>query len=158
MSRDKTWDLGSGSAPYPQYDALRDSNLRQYFESRQVQQFLHQMGWVDKEGRIVDLDKHKSKLNIIEQEFKYAEKAEYWRMKEEEEMRVRKKITLQCGSCYLHLCYPYDFERVKRKRMLSTCVSIFFLNFQRIVLRRESSRQNDTELWRRQRGQSDSRD
>eukprot|EP00294_Goniomonas_avonlea_P017425 CAMPEP_0114553576 /NCGR_PEP_ID=MMETSP0114-20121206/7738_1 /TAXON_ID=31324 /ORGANISM="Goniomonas sp, Strain m" /LENGTH=134 /DNA_ID=CAMNT_0001738541 /DNA_START=212 /DNA_END=616 /DNA_ORIENTATION=+ len=45
------------------------------------------MGWVDKEGRIVDLDKHKSKLSIIEQEFKYAEKSEYWRMKEEEDMR-----------------------------------------------------------------------
>lgn len=29
----------------------------------------------------------RSKLNIIEQEFKYAEKTEFWRLKEEEEMR-----------------------------------------------------------------------
>mmetsp|Transcript_24403 Transcript_24403/g.79711 ORF Transcript_24403/g.79711 Transcript_24403/m.79711 type:complete len:159 (-) Transcript_24403:635-1111(-) len=45
------------------------------------------MGWVDKEGKIVDLDKFRGKLNIIEQEFKYAEKTEFWRLKEEEEMR-----------------------------------------------------------------------
>ena len=29
----------------------------------------------------------RGKLNIIEQEFKYAEKTEFWRLKEEEEMR-----------------------------------------------------------------------
>jgi hypothetical protein len=29
----------------------------------------------------------RAKLNIIEQEFKYAEKTEFWRMKEEEDMR-----------------------------------------------------------------------
>jgi hypothetical protein len=34
-----------------------------------------------------------SKLNIIEQEFKYAEKTEFWRMKEEEEMRRTIQVT-----------------------------------------------------------------
>lgn len=44
--REKGWELGTGRAPYQTYDALRDTNLRQFFESRNVQQFLHNMGWV----------------------------------------------------------------------------------------------------------------
>ena len=43
----------------------------------------------------------RSKLNIIEQEFKYAEKTEFWRLKEEEEMRrtiqvKRERALLDC--------------------------------------------------------------
>eukprot|EP00277_Geminigera_cryophila_P016659 CAMPEP_0179437432 /NCGR_PEP_ID=MMETSP0799-20121207/21328_1 /TAXON_ID=46947 /ORGANISM="Geminigera cryophila, Strain CCMP2564" /LENGTH=189 /DNA_ID=CAMNT_0021218369 /DNA_START=145 /DNA_END=714 /DNA_ORIENTATION=+ len=85
--RERGFSLGTAPAPLPSYDALRDGNLRQYFESKTVQKFLQGSGWIDKEGRIVDLDKFRSKLNIIEQEFKYAEKTEFWRLKEEEEMR-----------------------------------------------------------------------
>ena len=87
QEREAGFSLSSAPAPLPTYDALRDANLRQHFESRGVQRFLQAKGWVDKTGRIIDLDKYRSKLNIIEQEFKYAEKTEQWRLKEEEEMR-----------------------------------------------------------------------
>lgn len=87
VDRETGFRLSSAPAPLPTYDALRDGNLRQHFESRGVQRFLQQKGWVDKTGRIIDLDKYRSKLNIIEQEFRYAEKTEDWRLKEEEEMR-----------------------------------------------------------------------
>ena len=55
--RERGFALNSASAPLPSYDALRDGNLRQYFESKTVQTFLQSSGWIDKEGRIVDLDK-----------------------------------------------------------------------------------------------------
>jgi hypothetical protein len=35
---------------------------------------------------------NKAKLSIIEQEFSHAEKSEYWRQKEEEEMRRRVQL------------------------------------------------------------------
>jgi hypothetical protein len=73
----------------PKYDALHDGNLRHFFESRKVQSHLYNSGMIDKSGRVVDLEKCKSKLYIIDQEFKHAEKAEYWRQKEEEEIRKR---------------------------------------------------------------------
>jgi hypothetical protein len=38
---------------------------------------------------VLDLDKAKAKLAIIDNEFKHAEKSEYWRQKEETEMRRR---------------------------------------------------------------------
>jgi len=47
------------------------------------------MGMIDHSGRIIDQAKNRSKLFIIEQEFKQAEKAEYMRKKEEQEMRRR---------------------------------------------------------------------
>ena len=47
---------------------------------------------IDAGGRIIDLEANKAKLSIIEQEFKAAEQEELERLKEEEEMRVRKMI------------------------------------------------------------------
>ena len=63
--RERGFALNSGPAPLPSYDALRDGNLRQYFESKTVQTFLQSSGWIDKEGRIVDLDKFRHVLHAL---------------------------------------------------------------------------------------------
>ena len=63
----------------PDYNSLYDQNLRHYFDNRRTQQFLYKCGLIDREGRVVDQEKNKSKLFIIEQEFKHAEKEEFWR-------------------------------------------------------------------------------
>ncbi len=55
--RESKFTLSAAKAPLPNYDALRDSNLRQYFESRTVQKFLQSAGWIDKSGKIIDLDR-----------------------------------------------------------------------------------------------------
>ena len=95
----------------PEYNGLFDKNLRHHFESRTTQRLLHGAGLVrgsggdaplssvhahscalaqiDGEGHVVDLGKNMSKLSIIEQEFRAAEKQEQIRLREEEEMRVR---------------------------------------------------------------------
>lgn len=71
-----------------EYNALRDPNMRHYFQNRAVQSHLYKTGQIDKSGRVIDFERNKSKLHIIEQEFKAAEKVEFWRKREEEEMRV----------------------------------------------------------------------
>jgi len=73
----------------PKYDPLYDRNLRHFFENSTVQNHLYSTGLIDTAGRVINLEKNMSKLCIIEQEFKAAEKAEYWRKKEEDEMRYR---------------------------------------------------------------------
>ena len=61
-------------------------------------------GWLNKAlalfavGDMLSLNS--SKLNIIEQEFKYAEKTEFWRMKEEEEMRRTIQVWIILSSEY----------------------------------------------------------
>ena len=82
------WDA-SPAPPLSSYDALRDPNMRHYFENRSVQAHLYKTGQIDAAGRVIDMSKNASKFAIIEQEFKAAEKLEYWRKKEEAEMRHR---------------------------------------------------------------------
>jgi hypothetical protein len=59
VERETRFTLSGAPAPLPTYDALRDVNLRQYFESKTVQRLLQQKGWVDKTGKIIDLDKYR---------------------------------------------------------------------------------------------------
>ena len=82
------WDA-SPAPPLSSYDALRDPNMRHYFENRSVQAHLYKTGQIDAAGRVIDMSKNASKFAIIDQEFKAAEKLEYWRKKEEAEMRHR---------------------------------------------------------------------
>ena len=72
-----------------EYNALHDPNMRHFFESRHNQYLLYRTGQIDSNGRVIDLDRNKSKLAILEREFKEAEKIEEKRQREEQEMRVR---------------------------------------------------------------------
>ncbi|GMI48531.1 hypothetical protein TrCOL_g5183 [Triparma columacea] len=74
------------------YNALYDPNMRHFFENSVVQSHLYRSGQIDKAGRVIDLDKNKSKLHIIEKEFQSAERAEEMRQREEEEMRRRVQL------------------------------------------------------------------
>ena len=67
------WDA-SPAPPLSSYDALRDPNMRHYFENRSVQAHLYKTGQIDAAGRVIDMSKNASKFAIIEQEFKAAEK------------------------------------------------------------------------------------
>jgi hypothetical protein len=73
----------------PRYQSLQDTALSKFYEHRRVQEHLLQMGLIDHDGHVIDLDKHKSKLNIIEQEFAKAEKEEDLKAREERDMRKR---------------------------------------------------------------------
>jgi hypothetical protein len=96
-----------------QYNPLYDANLRNFFSGNSVRSTLFRLGMVsvgaagfcasaatcnargtqiDREGRVIDADKHKGKLHIIEQEFANVEKEEEERLKEEEEIRRRVRI------------------------------------------------------------------
>lgn len=93
-----------------EYSALHDPNMRHYFENPKVQRLLYETGQIDKHGRVIDLEKNKSKLNILEREFKKAEQMEEERLKDEAEMRV---------SCFINLCHSSKYcckYRVQRTR------------------------------------------
>lgn len=102
-TKPRDFNLSTGPAQIPEYNALRDSHLGYFFRSKFVQRTLLDAGLVsgyaafrgthsfqiDKYGRLIDIEKNKGRLNIIEQEFRNAERAEEQRMREEEESRVR---------------------------------------------------------------------
>lgn len=78
-----------GAVRLPSYNALYDPNMRHFFENEHTQRLLYGSGQIDKHGRVIDLEKNKSKLFILEKEFEAAEKIEEKRQKEELEMRYR---------------------------------------------------------------------
>jgi len=63
------WD-SSPAGIKKEYNALTDPNMRHYFENRSVQKHLYNTGQIDRAGRVIDLERNKSKFHIIEQEFK----------------------------------------------------------------------------------------
>ena len=87
--REESFSTDFKHTELPRYNALHDHNLRHFFENRRVQKHLAHLGMIDPSGRIIDLDKANSKLAIIDHEFRHAEKAEFWRQKEEAELRRR---------------------------------------------------------------------
>jgi hypothetical protein len=92
-SREEGFDLNSISqVKLPEYSALHDPNMRHYFENPNVQRLLYQTGQIDRHGRVINLEKNKSKLQILEREFKDAERMEERKLKEEMEMRVRDSL------------------------------------------------------------------
>jgi hypothetical protein len=72
-----------------EYNSLYDPNMRHFFENKNVQSHLYRTGQIDRHGRVIDLDKNKSKILILEREFSRAEAIEERRQKDEMEMRYR---------------------------------------------------------------------
>lgn len=88
--REKGFQIsGLQSVNLKEYNALYDPNMRHFFESKHNQSLLYRTGQIDSHGRVIDYEKNKSKLHILEREFKEAERVEEKRQQEEKEMRVR---------------------------------------------------------------------
>jgi hypothetical protein len=86
--REAGFDLDFGvRSKLPEYNSLLDSNMRRYFESECVQSHLLQTGQIDEFGRIINLEKHRSRLHVIENEFHRAEQREARMQKDEEHVR-----------------------------------------------------------------------
>lgn len=79
---------GLQSVRLKEYNALYDPNMRHFFEGKNNQNLLYKTGQIDSHGRVIDYEKNKSKLHILEREFREAEKVEEKRQQEEREMRV----------------------------------------------------------------------
>lgn len=93
--REEGFDLGSvPHATLKNYSALHDPNMRHYFENPNIQRHLYTSGQIDSHGRVINLHKNKTKLHILDREFKEAELSEMRKLKEEEEMRVSNVIYL----------------------------------------------------------------
>ena len=111
------WNLRTAQVKLKKYEGLYDPNLRHHFESRAVQHNLFRLGMIDREGRVLDIEKQKSKLFIIEQEFKSAEKAETMRLREEADMRQRvqsmRHETLERGRRAEQLMKIKDDRRIR---------------------------------------------
>jgi len=88
--KESGWQMGDlNKVKLNEYNSLYDPNMRHFFENKKVQTLLYSTGQIDRHGRVIDLDKNKSKLHVLEREFTRAESIEERRQKDELEMRYR---------------------------------------------------------------------
>lgn len=93
QEREKSFDKDFGvRSKLPEYNALQDENMKRFFENSQIQRHLWMTGQIDKSGRVIDLEKNKSKIQTIEKEFLRAEKAEMRLMKDESDLQNSVKM------------------------------------------------------------------
>ena len=65
--REAGFDLQSiKNSKLNEYNALHDPNMRFYFENPSVQKLLYESGQIDKYGRVINLEKNKTKIHILE--------------------------------------------------------------------------------------------
>lgn len=90
LKREAGWQMNDlGKVKLKEYSSLYDPNMRHFFENKKVQTLLYETGQIDRHGRVIDLDKNKSKLHVLDREFERAEMIEGARQKDELEMRYR---------------------------------------------------------------------
>jgi hypothetical protein len=90
--RERGFDLSmrkTNKSFIPPYNALVDPNMCHYFENRNLQSLLLRTGQIDMTGRVIELEKNKFKLTIIEKEFSRAEENEKKIRADEEDIRYR---------------------------------------------------------------------
>jgi hypothetical protein len=119
--REKGFSLtGLQAVRLREYNALFDPNMRHFFETKQNQYYLYRTGQIDSNGRVIDLDKSKSKLSILEREFKEAEKIEDRRQKEEMEMRVRFLSIITWNYIFIYLLvFPFHSIVCKERDLMN---------------------------------------
>eukprot|EP00956_Cyclotella_meneghiniana_P005503 scaffold7033_cov86-Cyclotella_meneghiniana.AAC.4 len=71
----------------PDYNALLDSNMRNYFENESIQNHLVKTGLINQYGRITSIDRQRTRLRVIENEIARTEKMNDMLQKEEEHVR-----------------------------------------------------------------------
>lgn len=68
---------------------MLQQNMAAYYEKRTVRKRMVSKGFMDESGRTFNIDKKKGAINVVEQEFKKAQKEARTRHTEEEELRRR---------------------------------------------------------------------
>lgn len=127
MGRGKEKDFDLSSSPVvpriPPYNALVDPNMCHFFENRNIQELLMKTGQIDYSGRVMEHERNKFKLTILEKEFARAEEQQRRRLDEENMIRYRiqrKRIIELENSRKLALIGRVKREKEFSREILST--------------------------------------
>ena len=74
-------------APLPVYKPMFDEHLQHLWVNPRIRQVMQSAGFLDNEGKPVDVDAHRRKLFVIEQELAQADAVERHRAREKERKR-----------------------------------------------------------------------
>jgi hypothetical protein len=99
--REEGFDLSGLTSPRREYNSLFDEHCSYFLSSPTIRKTLYRNGFIDKEGRVIDVDRARQKLHIVENEFRQIEREHEMHMKDEaarrraEEMRIERERELR---------------------------------------------------------------
>jgi len=93
-SRELDFHSSSRHAPLPEYKPMFDVHLQHLWVNPRIRTTMQTAGFLDEEGKPVDVDAHRRKLYVIEQELAQADAVEKHRAMDKEKSR-QMMLTLQ---------------------------------------------------------------
>eukprot|EP00927_Polykrikos_kofoidii_P055599 TRINITY_DN49818_c0_g1_i1.p1 TRINITY_DN49818_c0_g1~~TRINITY_DN49818_c0_g1_i1.p1 ORF type:complete len:177 (-),score=22.92 TRINITY_DN49818_c0_g1_i1:185-715(-) len=91
--RELGFDNAAKVAPLPEYKPLFDAHLKHLWLNPRVRKGLQSAGFIDEQGNVIDVDAHRRKLYVIEQELAQADCVERDRAMEKDR-RIRERQIL----------------------------------------------------------------
>lgn len=86
----------SQKVPLPVYDPIRDQNLDHFWENPRVKRNVDEIGYLDPEGKVLDIDKFRRKSAVIRFELQLAQKIEQDRLRDiETQLTIEEKMALR---------------------------------------------------------------
>eukprot|EP00747_Dinoflagellata_sp_TGD_P181280 gnl/TRDRNA2_/TRDRNA2_35067_c0_seq1.p1 gnl/TRDRNA2_/TRDRNA2_35067_c0~~gnl/TRDRNA2_/TRDRNA2_35067_c0_seq1.p1 ORF type:complete len:176 (+),score=36.36 gnl/TRDRNA2_/TRDRNA2_35067_c0_seq1:65-592(+) len=92
-ARELAFDNSAKNVPLPEYKPLLDANLRHLWVNPRTRKHMQASGFIDEHGNLIDVDAHRRKLYVIEQELSQADRVERDRGLEKER-RLRERQIL----------------------------------------------------------------
>lgn len=71
--RSKDFHLSAQAAPLPEYKPMFDAHLQHFWVNPRIQKSLKSAGFLDEQGRPMDVDSHRRRLYVLEQELAQAD-------------------------------------------------------------------------------------
>eukprot|EP00928_Gymnodinium_smaydae_P050969 TRINITY_DN34508_c0_g1_i1.p1 TRINITY_DN34508_c0_g1~~TRINITY_DN34508_c0_g1_i1.p1 ORF type:complete len:196 (-),score=53.27 TRINITY_DN34508_c0_g1_i1:63-596(-) len=126
-NREMEFNNPSKVAALPEYNPLFDVNLKHLWLNPRMKQTMQQRGFMDEHGGIIDVDAHRRKLYVIEQELAQASAVERNRA-QEKERRVKDCQTLarrqEVFEKHLRNVAQVREERRRRKEALQRAATL----------------------------------
>ncbi|CAE7743017.1 unnamed protein product [Symbiodinium pilosum] len=86
-ARELDFHSSSRTAPLPQYKPMFDVHLQHLWVNPRIRHTMQTAGFLDDDGKPVDVDAHRRKLFVIEQELAQADMVERYRARDKERKR-----------------------------------------------------------------------
>mmetsp|Transcript_127133 Transcript_127133/g.354006 ORF Transcript_127133/g.354006 Transcript_127133/m.354006 type:complete len:171 (+) Transcript_127133:103-615(+) len=116
-SREVEFNNSAKVAPLPEYKPMFDAHLKHLWVNPRVRQNLQAAGFLDEEGNPVDVDSHRRKLYVVEQELAQADAIERSRARDKERlMRERQVLAKRQENVEKHLRRANQIRDERRTR------------------------------------------
>eukprot|EP00933_Yihiella_yeosuensis_P017333 TRINITY_DN14500_c0_g2_i4.p1 TRINITY_DN14500_c0_g2~~TRINITY_DN14500_c0_g2_i4.p1 ORF type:complete len:182 (+),score=31.95 TRINITY_DN14500_c0_g2_i4:68-613(+) len=116
-TREMDFNVTAKHAPLPTYKPMFDAHLEHLWVNPRIRHTMQKAGFLDDEGKPVDVDAHRRKLYVIEQELAQANQLERSRI-QDKEIQMQAQWTLQQreAAFQMHISHVNAVRDSRRKK------------------------------------------